>query len=88
MYFVDLNLHMTKKKIMEIKKNHTLSQYYFYYNFTAVGSKLCDPCDSSTLSCESELVCSSDTYVCECPPGQVQIGDFCCKKIIVFIIVR
>lgn len=45
----------------------------------AVGQQLCDPCDSSTLSCDSDLVCSTDTYRCECPPGYVQIGNTCCN---------
>lgn len=46
---------------------------------TTVGSDLCDPCDPSASSCTSPLVCSSDTNRCECPSGQVQIGDGCCK---------
>lgn len=46
---------------------------------TTVGSDLCDPCDPSASSCTSPLVCSSDTNRCECPSGQVQIGDECCK---------
>jgi hypothetical protein len=53
-------------------------QLYICNDF-AVGTELCDPCDPDEDICDGELVCSSDTYRCECPTGQVQIGDDCCK---------
>lgn len=44
-----------------------------------VGAGLCDPCDNLTQLCAPPLECSLDTYRCECPSDQVQIGDQCCK---------
>ncbi|XP_053406285.1 neurogenic locus notch homolog protein 1-like [Mercenaria mercenaria] len=50
---------------------------YVWNGSKCVGDELCNPCDASTLLCSGQLVCSSDTYRCECPTNQVQIGDAC-----------
>lgn len=57
-----------------------------YIHFYLVGPDLCDPCSPSPLSCEGGLVCSQESYRCECPPGQVQIGDNCCKYLYMNIV--
>ncbi|XP_060560578.1 fibropellin-1-like [Ruditapes philippinarum] len=52
-------------------------QGYKFNGTFCVGQHLCDLCDSATLLCDSNLVCSSETYKCECPTDEVQIGDDC-----------
>ena len=47
--------------------------------YIIVGEELCDLCDPDQNTCKSGLVCSSDTYRCQCPTDKVQIEDECCK---------
>ncbi|XP_060553466.1 neurogenic locus notch homolog protein 1-like, partial [Ruditapes philippinarum] len=50
----------------------------FTFNGTICsGPDLCDPCDPSSNACSGSLVCSSTTFRCECPSGEVQIGNNC-----------
>jgi hypothetical protein len=51
---------------------------YSHSNFSD-GQLLCDSCDPMSSTCDSSLVCNANTYRCECPPDEVQIGDDCCK---------
>jgi hypothetical protein len=64
----------------KIDKKKTSSQTTKLYLLT-VGETLCDPCDPNMNTCEDPLVCSSETYRCECPDDRVQIGDNCCRNL-------
>lgn len=70
----------------KVKMTKRCMSHEIYIHFYAVGPDLCDPCSPSPLSCEGGLVCGLESYRCECPPGQVQIGDNCCKYLFMDII--